>query len=72
MKIWGYKADGSAQIFDLADDEDFPVGWSDDITVILDDAHRHGDHLSKAAGHTLHKHAKGVKIVEKKPVKKVL
>lgn len=29
IPTWGYKSDGTAQIFDLEEGEDLPDGWSD-------------------------------------------
>lgn len=28
-QVWGYRADGAAEIFELAEGEDLPAGWAD-------------------------------------------
>lgn len=43
---WGYKADGSAKIFDLKAGESLPKGWSADPTVIKDERKRTANYLS--------------------------
>lgn len=49
MRKWGYRADGSAHVFDLSDGGKLPPGWDEDLNVIADPAKRTGDALSAAS-----------------------
>ncbi|KQO88884.1 hypothetical protein ASF36_23955 [Methylobacterium sp. Leaf90] len=53
IATWGYKPDGSAQIFDLAPGADLPEGWHLSPTVITDPSRASADALTmRATGHT--------------------
>lgn len=52
ISVWGYKADGSAQVFALTADELLPSGWSEDVSTIEDPKKRTAEAVSEAAGHT--------------------
>ncbi|MGG3814564.1 hypothetical protein ABEV34_23345 [Methylorubrum rhodesianum] len=49
IPTWGYKADGSAQIFALAPGADLPEGWSASPTVITDPSRATADALTMRA-----------------------
>ncbi|MEN3208642.1 hypothetical protein PUR23_01170 [Methylorubrum populi] len=49
IPTWGYKADGSAKIFDLAPSAALPEGWSASPTVITDPALATADALTMRA-----------------------
>jgi multidrug resistance efflux pump len=49
IPTWGYKADGSAKIFDLAPGAALPEGWSVSPTVITDPALATADALTMRA-----------------------
>lgn len=45
---WGYRADGSARIFDLEDGDSLPAGWLDSPDCIEDESRRTAEVLSEA------------------------
>ncbi|CAO4179643.1 Putative kinesin K39 [Methylorubrum populi] len=49
IATWGYKPDGSAQIFDLAPGADLPEGWSPSPSVITDPSQATADALTMRA-----------------------
>ena len=49
IATWGYKPDGSAQIFDLAPGADLPEGWSPSPSVITDPSRATADALTMRA-----------------------
>ena len=52
-KMWAYKPDGSACVFEIASGEQLPEGWSSDLSVIADPSMRTGEALSLAARDSL-------------------
>jgi len=47
--MWAYKPDGTACMFDIQPGDKLPPGWSFDVGVIIDPAHRDGQRLSEIA-----------------------
>ena len=52
-RFFGYKENGEACLFDLAEGEPLPGAWSGDVTVIADPEKRTGDAITKASGSTI-------------------
>jgi hypothetical protein len=68
-KVWAYKPDGSACVFELIPGgEDIPPGWSHDITVITDPEKRTGEAVSAAARESLIKPVRVPKAGSSEPV----
>lgn len=49
QRMWAYKPDGSACVFAIYPGDELPPGWSSDINVIVNPAHRDGQRLSDLA-----------------------
>jgi hypothetical protein len=65
-KVWAYKPDGSACIFELIlGGDELPPGWSHDISVITDPEKRTGEAVSAAARESL---VRPVKVSKAKPL----
>ena len=52
-KMWAYKPDGSAGVFEIASGEKLPEEWSSDLSVIEDAEKRTGEAVSLAARESL-------------------
>ena len=48
-RIFGYKRDGSACLFELAPGDTLPGDWSHDISIIENPEHRTGEAISERA-----------------------
>jgi hypothetical protein len=56
--LWAYKPSGEACVFEMAPGDTLPPGWSHDIGVIVDPAHRDGARLSEVAKESLREPAR--------------